>query len=641
MSHRLLLTFALSCLASAPIYSQSHKNSHSDSIRQQNKEPHKHVARVPTKIPDGKKSARYPAATFPTGSSVARLWNEVLLEAIRLDTPRPSVHARNLFHVSAAMYDAWAAYDSKAVGYFTVEAPPNISSAHNQRAAISYAAYRVLTHRFANSPGHELSQARFDQLMEHLKLNPRNTSTKGSSGAAIGNRIGRTIIEFGLQDGSNEQNNYAQTVGYRPINDPLIVDAPIPNPIFDINRWQPLFVPTKTTPQGFLTPHWNLVGNFALSAPNEKGLHLDTGPPPQLGGVGNQYILEDIIQLISHSSTLDPGSGELVNLSPRVVGNNSLGMEDGMGHPLNPATGAPYEDNYALAGDWGRVLAEFWADGPLSTTPPGHWNEIANSVSDHPFFEKRIGGTGPIVSDLEWDVKVYFALNGAAHDAAVATWGVKSYYDYGRPITMIRHMALRGQSSDENLPRYDSLGLPLVPGLIEQITPESSATGERHEHLADFVGECAVYAWLGHPADPGHSYGGVGWILGIDWLPYQQFDFVTPPFAGYTSGHSGFSRASAEVLTLMTGDPYFPGGIGEFLATAEGGGGFHLRFEYGPVLPVLLQWATYYDAADEAGISRTFGGIHPRADDRPGRVLGSTCGIAAYWKASKYWEGHP
>ena len=75
-------------------------------------------------------------------------------------------------------------------------------------------------------------------------------------------------------------------------------------------------------------------------------------------------------------------------------------------------------------------LAEFWADGPKSETPPGHWNVIANQVADSPGFELRIGGQGPVVDRLEWDVKTYFALNGAVHDAAVAAWGAKGYYDY-------------------------------------------------------------------------------------------------------------------------------------------------------------------------------------------------------------------
>ena len=55
------------------------------------------------------------------GHSVARVWNEALLHAIERDTPAPTVHARNLFHVSAAMWDAWAAYDPQADGWLVRE----------------------------------------------------------------------------------------------------------------------------------------------------------------------------------------------------------------------------------------------------------------------------------------------------------------------------------------------------------------------------------------------------------------------------------------------------------------------------------------------------------------------------------------
>ena len=52
-----------------------------------------------------------------SADSVARTWNEQNLAAVRLSFPDPPVHARNLFHVSVAMYDAWAAYDSEATGF--------------------------------------------------------------------------------------------------------------------------------------------------------------------------------------------------------------------------------------------------------------------------------------------------------------------------------------------------------------------------------------------------------------------------------------------------------------------------------------------------------------------------------------------
>ncbi len=149
------------------------------------------------------------------------------------------------------------------------------------------------------------------------------------------------------------------------------------------------------------------------------------------------------------------------------------------------------------------------------------------------------------------------------HDAAIAAWGTKSYYDYVRPISMIRYMGGLGQSSDAAGPSYHPDGLPLDDGLIEIVTRrDDQSPGERHEHLADHVGEVAVLAWRGIPADPESEAGGVGWILAVDWVPYQLPTFVTPSFASYVSGHSAFSRAGAEVLTPMTGSEFFPGGLG-------------------------------------------------------------------------------
>ncbi|MEZ4607095.1 MAG: hypothetical protein R2865_09955 [Deinococcales bacterium] len=52
--------------------------------------------------------------------SVARYWNDALLQAIREDFARPTVHARNLFHSAIASYDAWAVYDDTAETYLWV-----------------------------------------------------------------------------------------------------------------------------------------------------------------------------------------------------------------------------------------------------------------------------------------------------------------------------------------------------------------------------------------------------------------------------------------------------------------------------------------------------------------------------------------
>ncbi|MEZ4700002.1 MAG: T9SS type A sorting domain-containing protein, partial [Rhodothermales bacterium] len=280
-----------------------------------------------------------------------------------------------------------------------------------------------------------------------------------------------------------------------------------------------------------------------------------------------------------------------------------------------------------------RVLAEFWADGPDSETPPGHWFTILNYVNDHPALVKRFRGEGEPLDDLEWDVKAYFALGGAMHDAAVTAWGIKGWYDYIRPISAIRSMAERGQSSDVTRPRYDPLGIPLIDGLIELVEPGDSLAGENGEN----VDAIKLYAWRGHEAiaDPGIDQAGVGWILARDWWPYQRPSFVTPPFAGYISGHSTFSRAAAEVLTLFTGDAFFPGGLGEFHAPRNA----FLVFEEGPSVDVTLQWATYRDASDQTSLSRIWGGIHPPADDIPGRRIGIVIGTDAFRAAEAYFSG--
>jgi len=197
-------------------------------------------------------------------------------------------------------------------------------------------------------------------------------------------------------------------------------------------------------------------------------------------------------------------------------------------------------------------------------------------------------------------------------------------------------MSGMGQSSDPSGPSNNPDGIPLEPGLIEVITAETTQPGQRHEALAGYEGEIALRAWRA-PADPATETGGVQWIRAIEWLPYQKATFVTPAFAGYVSGHSTFSRAGAEVMTAITGSQFFPGGMGVFDAPAEE----FLQFEVGPSEAVELQFATYYDASDMAGVSRLWGGIHPRADDIPGRIVGSMIGIEAWNRAQDFFGNHP
>jgi len=387
--------------------------------------------------------------------------------------------------------------------------------------------------------------------------------------------------------------------------------------------------------QQAIGPHWGSVKGFALPDAGTTGVPIDPGPPPKLGDPAtDQAFKDEAVEVIRDSSLLDPANPATIDISPGALGGNSLGSNDGDGHPVNPVTGQPYAPDVVNLGDFGRVMAEFWADGPKSETPPGHWNVLANLVSDELAPNLRIAGTGPSVDRLQWDVKLYLALNGAVHDAAIAAWGLKGYYDSVRPISMIRYMGGLGQSSDPDLSSFDKEGLPLAPGLVELITGETTAPGQRHAALAGHEGEIAIHAWAGNPADPKTQTGGVTWILATTWVPFQLPTFVTPAFPAFASGHSTFSRAAAEVLTGFTGNAYFPGGISGYTIRAGS-----LKFEKGPTTDIRLEWATYFDAADQAGQSRLWGGIHIPADDLVGRRIGSECGKAAWTLAQGYYDG--
>jgi hypothetical protein len=406
--------------------------------------------------------------------------------------------------------------------------------------------------------------------------------------------------------------------------------------VMDINIWQRLVVANAIDQngfpvnplQGYAGAPWLWARAFSLSRIDSDKPWIDPGPPPFLGTGTEAEFKSNLVAVIRSSSELTTEDGVTIDISPATIGNNTLGANDGHGYTTNPVTGLSYSSNIVLRGDFTRALTEFWADGPSSETPPGHWNVIANHVSDD-MPVKRIAGIGPEVDRLEWEVKLYLALNAALHDAACAAWSVKRYYNGWRPISTIRYCGGLGQSSDSGLPSYHTNGLPLVTNLIELVTDDTVASG-RHAGLTP--GKIAVFCWPGQPEFPDTDTSGVHWIHAEDWMPYQRKTFVTPAFPGYISGHSTFSRAAAEVMAAFTGSKWFPNGLGSYTNT-------HLINEAGPTQPVTLQWASYFDAADQVGLSRIWGGIHPPADDFAGRRVGSQVGTNAWALARKFFDG--
>lgn len=571
---------------------------------------------------------------------MSRVWNDAALDAVRLDFPAPTVHARNLYHLSAAMWDVWRAYepDETAGAALFVDERRNaddVEAARNE--ALAFAAHRVLTQRY------QLSLARPET---RLALN--NTLTSVCDGAradfadenldgaaAFGVSVADAVLAATIDDGSLERKAY-EDVSYEPVN-PVLVVAESGADLIDPDRWQPLLLETNVSQNGvplpggeqtFIGSNWGEVTPFAIDVAAQPP--LDPGPPPRIAeaATADEY-RSQAVEVVRASADLQAGVAK-IDIGPGSTDVAALGYEQSGGHAVNPVTGEPYASNMVDAADYYRAIAEYWADGPTSETPPGHWNTLANVASDALFAD----GTPQIAADsddatdvgnrLEWDVKLGVTLNGALHDAAITAWGVKAFYDSVRPISMIRWMGAQD----------DALSLPLEDGLVEVVTEESAAPGERHAGLP--VGDTAVFAWAGSPDDPENEVSGVEWIRAVDWVPYQRSTFVTPAFASYVSGHSVFSRTGAEVLTRFTGSEYFPGGLLEHPIAA--GSFLH---EDGPTADIVLQWATYGDAADEAGRSRIWGGIHIAADDEVGRGLGRQVGEAAWAEALELFSATP
>ena len=447
-------------------------------------------------------------------------WDNAALQGIRDAAPGPPMVARALAIVHTCMYDAWAAYDAKAVGTQldgSLRRPPKERTASNKQRAVSYAAYRALLDLLPVDKA-----AVYDPLMQSLGYDPNDTSTDVTTPTGIGNVACAAVVAFRHNDGSNQLNNYADYTGFVPVNAPSTVPAN-PNTISNVNDWQPLqYVDATHTfvTQKFLGAQWFKVIPFGMSSPDQFRQLAGLFGPAQNG-----------------SQEFQAQAQELIDMSAALT-------------------------------DQQKMIAEYWANGPRTETPPGHWALFGQFVSQR-------DGHG-----LDDDVKMFFALSNAIFDAGIAAWDAKRAFDSVRPVSSIPYLYQGKQ----------------------------------------------IRSWGGP---------GLGTVLmdGSQWIPYQPSTFPTPPFPEYVSGHSTFSAAGATILALWTGNNKFGNSV-----TFQPGSS---TIEPGitPAQPVTLSWATFSDAADEAGISRRYGGIHFRSADYVGRALGALVAAQDWQKAQSYFNG--
>jgi hypothetical protein len=485
----------------------------------------------PTLVPARPISAGVRPKRAPDG--VVLQWNNAVLQGVRDSRLGPPMVARALAIVHTSIYDAWSAYDRVAAGTQlggALRRPPSERTPRNKRTAISFAAYRAAVDLFPAS-----KTTVFDPLMASLGYDPSDRSADVTTPIGIGNRAAEAVLDLRHHDGSNQLGDepggtagvpYSDYTAFAPRNDPMDLRLPFDRAtVHDPNAWQPLRYVDATgvviTP-GFVGPQWNRVTPFGL--PSGAALRSPTGPA-LFGTPG----------YLSQAQALLDVSADLT--------------------------------------DEQKAIAEYWADGPRSELPPGHWNVFGQFVSRRDQHELNEHG-------LDLDVRLFFAMTNAIADAAICSWDNKLAFGSVRPITAIRYL---------------------------------------------FEGQL-IRAW-------GGPYRGTRTINGSDWFPYQPSTFPTPPFPEYSSGHSTFSAAGAEVLRLFTGKD----DLGASVTIRAGSS----KVEPGttPAHDVTLSWRTFSEAADQAGLSRRYGGIHFEQGDLDARAGGRLVGRHCWEKAQSLFAG--
>ncbi|HUR40137.1 MAG TPA: vanadium-dependent haloperoxidase [Verrucomicrobiae bacterium] len=328
-------------------------------------------------VPPGTLVHRVPAEDFkPTA---AYRWLEILLEASGRDAvrnkPRPTVLSRTDGMILTAMYDAWAAYDDKAVGTRLggkLRRPKAERTTANKEVAIAYAAYRVLLFVYPEDA---------EWIRERMRAeghDPDHAGVDTRTPRGIGNAAAAALIEYRKHDGANQLGDdpagngkaYSDTTGYQPL------DATAPG--YDWTRWQPIpFADGKggTVSPGFLTPQWGRIKPVAL----ERGDQFRAPEPPRWGSAQLEREIREVAEV-----------------------NANLTLEQ-------------------------KAVVEFMREGPRSTGQSGHWLQFAQDVS------RRDG------NDLDRDIKLFFVVGNVVMDAFIACWDSKRHYDTGRPYWWVRH----------------------------------------------------------------------------------------------------------------------------------------------------------------------------------------------------------
>lgn len=527
------------------------------------------------------------------GAALVTAWNNLVLDWVRQSERGPTISGRFAAYVNVALFDSWAAFSDQTTGAIVNLDHVRLTGVDPKLVpALRDYAMSVATHRVIDTIGETVLRQRYlepgtgefaeerlvalrlraDQLLESTEYSSlrrlgRNRSAREwlAVADALALRVADTILAHAESDQSNQQNDYADTTG------------------FQVNSWVYPQPSPGTSDFDFLDgsyyfPQFDPV--LAATVGNEGFAQVH---PLVLTG---EVRLTTTWQSLTQMGVFPPADdgGEQFPLTPHWGRVSAFTLN--AGNELRPpAVLSPYDERGRLSEDWlleARQLVEF--AGQMQDGVPGSALQRARSeywelgdATEYPpgwWLQRATDLADERGLSQREALKLTLGVSLAVFDSGVASWDTKYFFDTPRPITAINEMFFGSVVSDWR--------------------GNQTALTDDRDH----------------------------------WRPYQLRRNLTPPFPDIVSGHSSFSTSAATVMRKLTGSNVFDFTTPLFSSRFDLTDGFDGDPANGNE-SAYLHWPVLTLAAEEAGLSRLYGGIHMMEGNLQGLVMGTRIGHRA------------
>lgn len=563
-------------------------------------------------------------------SQVVTEWNNLGLTLVKKAERGPTISSRFMAYLNAALYSAWAAYSSDAAPWLsTVQSDVVFASTNEASTArflsMSTAAYHVFVD-FAAGDSSFLNQAQLeidsgedaeviraemlslaDSIIDESKalasarLDPFSANSLLSDSESLANAIASEILAFAMTDGAQPLNNYADsTAPYGPI--PWAAPAPTISQRNNINFYNeiayvneggvefpvyefPDYDPRIAARAAGAT--WDSEGKLLIDNP----LPVTINPAVLSGDVRLSSTWQSLTEWGIFPPTADGGTqvpltSHWGEVSTFALASGAALRPDTIKTPyVNGALNMDFVDEAAQLVGFAQLMKDRVDGGALQRAQSEYW-ELGDSTPYPPGWWTEIAVDLAVrdALSLEESLRLMMTVSQAVFDAGVTAWDSKFHFDSVRPYTVINQL-------------YLGSVLPSFRGDVVAGTDDRNV-----------------------------------------WFPFQLRRNFTPPFPDVPSGHSAFSYAATTVISQILSSNIFDYQSEAFISRFDLTDGFDGDAQNGNE-ETTLSWEFLSLAAEEAGRSRLYGGIHMMDGNWIGLKMGIQTGHAALAKVDALFSG--